>query len=321
MNPFYPETQDMHGTNRSPLTHRPAVLTALLTVLVLAAALTTAQGNPDEVEIITHEVLAGHVYMLEGQGGNLGVSVGEDGVFLIDDQFAPLTEKIRAAIGKLSDKPIRFVLNTHWHGDHTGGNENLGKAGTLIVAHDNVRVRMSTEQFIKAFNSTSPPSPKEALPVVTFTDAVTFHLNGDEIRAFHVPPSHTDGDSIVHFRKANAFHMGDVFFNTFYPFIDTGSGGSIDGMIAAVERTLPLLDEKTKVIPGHGPLSDKAGVVAYLEMLRGVRAAIVPLIEAGKSVEEVVAAKPTAPYDEKWGNGFIKSDVFAKIVYEGFAKD
>jgi len=305
----------MHRVNCSPR----VLLTILFTVLAAAAA--TAQVNPDEVEIKTHEVIAGKIYMLEGQGGNLGVSIGEDGVFLIDDQYAPLTEKIRAAIAKLSDKPVRFVLNTHWHGDHTGGNENLGKAGALIVAHDNVRVRMSSEQFIAAFNSKSPPSPKVALPVVTFNDAVTFHLNGDEIHAFHVSPAHTDGDSIVHFRKANVFHMGDVFFNTFYPFIDTGSGGSIDGMIAAVERALPLLDETTKLIPGHGPLGDKASLTAFLEMLRGVRAAIAPLVTAGKSVEEVVAAKPTAPFDEKWGQGFLNGDVFTKIVYEGFAND
>jgi glyoxylase-like metal-dependent hydrolase (beta-lactamase superfamily II) len=291
----------------------------LLTVFftVLAAVPAVAQVNPDEVEIKTHEVVAGQIYMLEGQGGNLGVSIGEDGVFLIDDQFAPLTEKIRAAIAKLSAKPIRFVLNTHWHGDHTGGNENLGKAGTLIVAHDNVRVRMSSEQFIATFNSKSPPAPKDALPVVTFNDAVTFHQNGDEIHAFHVPPAHTDGDSIVHFRKANVLHLGDIFFNTFYPFIDTGAGGSIDGMIAAVERILPRLDETTKLIPGHGPVGDKAALITYLEMLRGVRAAVAPLVAAGKSVEEVVAMKPTAAFDEAWGQGFLNGEVFTKIVYEG----
>jgi len=305
----------MHEAKRSP----QVVLTVLFLVFVAATA--TAQVKADEVEIKTYEVVAGKIYMLEGQGGNLGVSIGEDGVFLIDDQYAPLTEKIVAAIAKLSDKPIRFVLNTHWHGDHTGGNENLGKAGTLIVAHDNVRVRMSSEQFIAAFNSKTPPSPKDALPVVTFNDAVTFHFNGDEIHAFHVAPAHTDGDSIVHFRKADVLHMGDVFFNTIYPFIDTGAGGSIDGMIAAVERTLPLIDEKAKLIPGHGPVGDKASLTAYLEMLRGVRDAIAPLVAAGKSVEEVVAAKPTAPFDEKWGQGFLNADVFTKIVYEGFANN
>lgn len=302
-------------TSRCGVPGAAVVATAVLTLALSPSTL--AQSAFDGVEIqATH--VAGSVHMLTGAGGNLGVSAGDDGVFLIDDQFAPLTDKILAAVKKISDAPLRFVLNTHWHDDHTGGNENLGKAGVLIVAHDNVRTRMTQEQFLEIFDSRTPPSPAGALPVVTFTDAVTFHLNGEEIHAFHVDPAHTDGDSIVHFRKANAVHMGDVYFAGMYPFIDTSTGGSIDGVIAAVERVLPMLDDATRIIGGHGPLSNKAELVAYRDMLRGVRGAVAPLVEAGKSVEEVVAAKPTAPWDEKWSKEyrFAQPDVFTKIVYD-----
>jgi glyoxylase-like metal-dependent hydrolase (beta-lactamase superfamily II) len=230
-------------------------------LLLLCAPPTEAQDF-ESVEIKTTRVASG-IYMLEGRGGNLGVSIGSDGAFLIDDQFAPLTEKILAAIRKLSGAPIRFVLNTHWHGDHTGGNENLGKAGALIVAHENVRERMSVEQFIEAFGRRVDPSPPGALPVVTFTDAVTFHLNGDEIHAFHVPPAHTDGDSIVHFRIANVVHTGDTYFNGRYPFIDLSTGGTIDGVIAAADRLLELCDTETRIIPSrdarHGSRPGRRG--------------------------------------------------------------
>jgi cyclase len=253
--------------------------------------------------------------MLTGSGGNLGVSVGPDGVFLVDDQYAPLTEKIKAAIAAISDKPLRFILNTHWHGDHTGGNENFGSAGVLIVAHENVRKRMSVEQFIEAFGSKTPPSPKAALPVVTFNDAVTFHLNGDEVNAFHVAPAHTDGDAIVFFRKANVVHMGDCFFNGLYPFIDLSSGGSFEGVIAAAEKVLAMVDDGTRIIPGHGPSAKRADLAAYKDMLAGVRDKVKPMVKAGKTLAEVKAANPTAAWDEKWGKGFMKPDVWIGIVY------
>ncbi len=294
---------------------RRFVLGAIASALVLSAfSPTAAQPNLDDVKIETVEVADG-IYMLLGSGGNIGVSVGEDGVFMIDDQFAPLTEKITAAIKKLSADPIKFVFNTHWHGDHTGGNENLGKAGTLIVAHDNVRERMSSEQFLAAFNNRVPPSPAAALPVVTFNDQVTFHLNGDEIHAFHVEPAHTDGDSVVHFRKADVVHAGDVYFNGMYPFIDVSTGGGIDGVIAAVEEILGIVGNETKIIPGHGPLSNRKEMMSYLAMLKTVRGNVATLIENGKTQEEAVAAKPTAALDEVWGNGFLKADAFVGIVY------
>ncbi|MCM3877564.1 MAG: MBL fold metallo-hydrolase [Thermoanaerobaculia bacterium] len=289
--------------------------------LVLAAAFAAcaslpafAQQDFSKVEVKT-EKLADGVFMLTGAGGNIGVSAGADGVFLIDSQYAPLTDKIKAAIATISDKPVRFVLNTHWHGDHVGGNENLGKTGVVIVAHDNVRKRMSSEQFIKAFNSKVPPSPAIALPLVTFVDSVSFHLNGDDVDAFHVPPAHTDGDAIVYFRKANVLHMGDTFFNGMYPFVDLSTGGSIAGTIGACERGLSMGDASTRLIPGHGPSANKADLKAFRDMLAASRDAVAPLVKAGKTLDEVKAAKPTATLDEKWGKGFMKPDSWVSIVY------
>lgn len=274
-----------------------------------------AQPNFDAVTIKTHKVSEG-IYALEGEGGNIGVSVGDDGVIIIDDQFAPLTPKITAAIRALSDKPLRFVLNTHWHFDHTGGNENIGNAGAVIVAHDNVYKRMSTEQFIEFFKMKLPPSPKAALPVITFTDSVTFRLNGDELNGYHVKHAHTDGDMIVRFRKANAVHMGDIYFSFMYPFIDLGSGGSVRGVLAAVDGVLGTIDDNTRIIPGHGPISSKKDLRAYRDMLARVSANISRLIKAKKTLAQVVAAHPTREFDAVWGNGFLKPDQFVEIVYK-----
>jgi len=291
-----------------------ALATALLTGLIAQSA-HAQQPDFDKVEIRSEKVADGF-YVLFGQGGNIGVSVGEDGVFLIDDQFAPLTEKIMKAVAGLSKEPLRFVLNTHWHGDHTGGNENLGKAGATIVAQDNVRVRMGTEQVQKLRNRTLPASPAGALPVITFSDAITFHWNGTEIHAFHVEPAHTDGDSIVHFRALNVLHMGDTYFNGLYPFIDVDSGGSIEGMIAAADRALALTDDATRIVPGHGALSNAQELKAFRDMLEAVRAAIQKEIDAGKSIDQVVAAKPTAAFDAKWAtSGFLNGDTFTRLVY------
>ncbi len=294
---------------------RPARLAAA--ALMLAALATPAQAQQDmtNVQIQTVPVAEG-VYMLVGQGGNIGLSVGEDGAFVVDDQYAPLTEKILAAVAELSEAPVRFVVNTHWHGDHTGGNENMGQAGALIVAHENVRKRMSVEQFIKAFNAQVPPSPEAALPVLTFTDAVTFHWNDEDIHVFHVASAHTDGDAVIHFQRANALHMGDTYFNGFYPFIDASTGGSLDGMIATAEHVLAMVDDETKIIPGHGPLSNKAELQAYRDVLAAVRDRVHRLIGEGKSRDEVVAAKPTADFDEAWGDGFLKPDAWVGIVYD-----
>ena len=261
------------------------------------------------------------VYMLVGRGGNIGVSAGDDGVFLIDDQFAPLTEKIKAAVATKSDQPIRFVVNTHWHGDHVGGNENMGEAGAILVAHENVRTRMSTAQFNEVFNRTTPPSPPGALPVITFTDALTFHWNDDDLHVFHVEHAHTDGDAIIHFKKANAVHMGDTYFNGTYPFIDISSGGKIDGVIAAADVVLALSDNATKIMPGHGPLSNKAELQAYRDMLATARDRIQALVSEGKSRDEVVAARPTSDLDAEWGGGFMQPDVWVGLVYLSLTRD
>jgi len=295
-------------------------LTHILAAALLAALPAAAQDQDfSKVEIRTTP-LTDHVYMLMGAGGNLAVSAGDDAVFLVDDQFAPLTEKIAAAIAKISPKPVKFVINTHWHFDHTGGNENLGKGGTLIFAHENVRRRMDSEQFIAFMNMKQPPSPRVALPVVTFTASMSFHLNGEEIRAIHVANAHTDGDAIIHFTGSDVIHMGDVFFNGMYPFIDASSGGSIDGMVAACDQGLALANDRTKIIPGHGPLGDRAQLREYRDMLATIAARIKPLVAAGRSVEQVVAAKPTAGFDEKFGKGFVGPDKFAEMVAGSLAR-
>ncbi|HEX2163081.1 MAG TPA: MBL fold metallo-hydrolase [Thermoanaerobaculia bacterium] len=293
----------------------------VLAVAIVAAGMLAvpsvshAQLDPAQVQISVHPVASG-VWMLQGAGGNIGVSAGDDGVFLVDDQYAPLTEKILAAIRTVSERPVRFVVNTHWHGDHTGGNENLGKAGAVIVAHHNVRERMSTEQFMERFGETVPASPHAALPVITFAEGVTFHLNGDTLEVVHLPAGHTDGDSAVIWEEADVIHAGDLFFNGMYPFIDLGSGGSIDGMIAAIEVLLERAGDGTRIVPGHGPLATRADLAAYHAVLEGARARVAALIAEGRSREEVLAADPTAEWNEKWGGGFIDAEAFAGTIYD-----
>ncbi len=286
----------------------------------LAAAPALAQQQDFSKVQIKAEKLSATTYMLTGAGGNLGLSVGPDAVFLVDDQFAPLAGRIKAAIGKLSRKPVRFVINTHWHFDHTGGNESLGKAGALIVAHENVRKRMSTEQFIEFLDMKIKVEPRVALPVVTFTRDVTFHLNGDEIHVYHAPNAHTDGDAIVHFKTSDVVHLGDIFFNQLYPFIDSSSGGTIDGVINAVDRALEIAGEKTKIIPGHGPLAGRADLKAYRDMLVTVTGRIRDAMRAGGKLEEVVASKPTAEFDALWGKGFLPPQRFVEMIWKNLSK-
>ena len=284
-------------------------------LLATSAIPALAQRDFSSVEI-KPQAVADDLYMLTGAGGNMALQVGDSGAFLVDDQFAPLSDKILAEIKKLTDQPLRFVINTHWHGDHTGGNENMGKAGALIVAHENVRKRMSTEQFTALWDRTTPASPEAALPVITFTDATTFHWNGDEVRVEYVGPAHTDGDSVIHFKKANVIHMGDTFFNGSYPYIDLSAGGSVDGVIENARRILELANDQTKIIPGHGPLTDKQGLQQYHDLLLRLRNKIKTLVDAGNTKEQVIAARPTAEFDAKYGQGFMKPDVWAGIVYD-----
>jgi cyclase len=294
-------------------------LTRIVLALILSASAAGAQVSFDTVRIQVQRI-SGGVYMLMGSGGNIGLSVGDDAAFIIDDQFAPLSEKIKAAIKTVSAKPIRFVVNTHWHGDHTGGNEPMGQSGAIIVAHDNVRKRMSVDQFNKTFNQAIKASPKVALPVVTFADAVTFHLNGDSILVHHVAPAHTDGDAVVYFAKANVMHGGDTFFNGSYPFIDLDSGGSLDGMIAAADRMLALSNANTKIIPGHGPLATVAELRAYRQMLMTTRDKVRPLVAAGRTLDQVKAAKPTAEFDATWGKAFINPDLWVTMAYNSYKR-
>lgn len=273
-------------------------------------------GQSDEVEIKTNPITE-QIYMITGKGGNIGLFIGEDGTFLIDDQYAPLTEKIIAAIKSVGGSFPKFLINTHYHGDHTGGNENLGQGGTLIFSHDNVRDRLSAGSFIAAFDKKRKAVSKKGLPVVTFSEDISFHLNGETIKAIHVPHAHTDGDSFIHFKKANIVHAGDLFFNGFYPFIDVTHGGSLKGTIKAVDRVLSLSDDNTKIIAGHGPLGDKAQLVQYRQMLGTAYERLSKLKAEGKSAQEASAAEPLADLEATWGDGMFTGDRWIEIIYSG----
>ncbi|MDH5642600.1 MAG: MBL fold metallo-hydrolase [Gemmatimonadota bacterium] len=291
------------------------VMMVLVALSVAWVGGVVAQTDWDAVEIETIHI-AGNVYMLVGSGGNIGVLVGEDGPIVIDDQYAPLTEKIRAAVQSIDSAEVRFVINTHWHGDHTGGNENFSEAGALILAHDNVYNRMSVDQFMEAFNREVPAAPEEALPVITFSHEVTLRFNGEDLNVFHVENAHTDGDAIVHFTKANVFHMGDTFFNGRYPFIDVGSNGGINGVIGAASAVLEKVNSETKIIPGHGPLASASDLVLYRDMLVAVRDRIQAMMDEGMSEDEVLASNPTSEFDETFGNN---SERFVRFSYQSLA--
>lgn len=263
-------------------------------VLMAAAAppTTPAPVDPTKITIETTKLAPG-VAVLFGSGGNIGVSYGVDGTFFVDDQFAPLTPKILEATKALDPNPVRFVINTHWHFDHSGGNENLGKSGTVIVAHDNVRHRMSAEGFIEELNAKFPASPKAALPSVTFAEGVTFHVNDDTLKVVHVPPAHTDGDAIVKWEKANVLHMGDVFNASGVPFVDRTSGGTVAGMVAALDIALGLADDNTKVVPGHGKISTKADMKTYRDGVDAMLKRVAAEQKAGKTLDQIVALKLT----------------------------
>lgn len=282
-------------------------------LLVLAPGLLFAQQW--DTIAVKATALRGGVYVITGFGGNIGLSIGSDAAFLVDDQYAPITPKLIAAVARVTPQPIRFVVNTHWHFDHTGGNENMGKAGALLVAHDNVRRRMSTDQFIEFFKRSEPAAAPGALPVITFTDSVTFHVNGDDLVAFHVPPAHTDGDVIVHFTRANVIHMGDVFVNDRYPFVDLSSGGNANGIITAADRALAVCNSETKVIPGHGSVADCETLRAYRDMVATVRDRVRAAMRDGKSLDAIKAAKLTADFDATHRSGSVNGDQFVEFTY------
>jgi glyoxylase-like metal-dependent hydrolase (beta-lactamase superfamily II) len=270
--------------------------------------------NFDSVKIKTIKITE-TIYMLEGDGGNIGVLTGKDGIVMIDDQFAPLSEKIKTALKALSDKPVRFIINTHFHGDHTGGNENFGGEGAIIVAQENTRVRMNSDQFIAAFNTQAKAAPYNALPKVTFTESVTLHLNGQTVQVFHVKNAHTDGDAIIYFKESNVFHAGDVFVRYGLPFIDQPNGGSIDGMISGVDQLLTLVDDNSKIIPGHGALCGKKELFEYKEMLVTVRDRILNAINQGKTLEQIINMDPVKEFPAV----FERKD-FIKTVYDSLKK-
>jgi cyclase len=284
----------------------------------LGTCLFTFGQDLEKIQVQTVKVAPG-VSMLVGGGGNIGVSTGPDGILLIDTQFAQLMEKIKAEIAKIQSGPVRIVGNTNWHYDHVSGNELLAKEGALIIAHENTRTAMAREQNFPEFGQKLPAYPEAALPVVTFKESLTLHFNGDEIQILHFPKAHSDADLVFYFRKANVIHTGDICFSRLYPFIDVTHGGSVAGDIAAVDKIVGLIDAGTKVIPGHGPLTDREGIRAYRDMLTAVRDRVAKLIQEGKTLEQVLASKPTADYDKSMAPD-IPSEMFVKIIYGELAR-
>jgi len=260
--------------------------------------------------------LRDNIYMLYGPGGNMVALTGPDGKVLVDSSFSPVAPKIMEALAGMGNTPLKVLINTHWHFDHTDGNAALHEAGAMILAHENTRKRLSTPQDMHALGLHFPPSPAAALPQQTFASNFKLYFNGEELSLGYIPPAHTDTDIYIRYEKNNVLHMGDIWFNNNYPLIDLDSGGSINGMIAASEGGLSLADAETKIVPGHGPLGDKAGFAKYHDMLVTVRDRVKAQKAAGKSMQDVIAAKPTADLDEVWGKGFIKPDFFVTFVYQ-----
>ncbi|HZP17570.1 MAG TPA: MBL fold metallo-hydrolase [Terriglobales bacterium] len=285
-------------------------------VLLLSASIVSAQEQDFSKVQMKVTKAGGSVYMIEGAGGNIGASVGEDGIVIVDDQFAPLADKIRAALKGITDKPLRFVINTHYHFDHTGGNA-LFQKDAPIIAHDNVRKRLEQGGIAGNLGKISfeaKPQPKEALPIITFDHDVTVHLNGEDIRALHVASGHTDGDSIIFFPKSNVVHMGDDFVTYGFPFVDLAGGGSVQGMIASVQQAVAQLPPDVKVIPGHGPLSNLDDVRRFIAMLKETRAVVEKGIKEGKSLEQLQKDNVLAPW-QKWSGDFVKSDQWLETLY------
>ncbi len=301
----------------------PLTLLAVVPVLVSTPALAQeSQTQEPEISFKSTELAPG-LYMLEGSGGfaggNLGLSIGRDGVFLIDDGLPPFTDELLEAIGDLTDQPIEFLVNTHVHDDHIGGNEELAQHGATIVAHDKLRSRLLTDGMTTAAGQV--PAPEAALPILTFSDSVTFHLNGHDAFVFHVERAHTDGDAVIHFRTENVIHAGDILFNRLFPFIDLDSGGSVDGFLEAQKRILALADDETSIIAGHGAVADKEDLAAAIAMLEDSYARVRLLVEAGKTEEEILAANPLADYHESWNWGFITTERMTRTLVRALTEE
>lgn len=285
--------------------------------LTVVSTVTLAQQDFSKIEFKQLPVSDGLI-MLQGAGGNIAALPGKDGLLIIDDDYTEMQDKLMIALEAIEDEGPKFVLNTHWHFDHAGGNQKVGRSGATIVAHENVRARLSAGGTIKAFGVEVSPADRSALPAITYSDAMTMHWNDFKLELSHAEPAHTDGDTVVYLSRGDALvavHMGDLFFNGFYPFIDASSGGSAFGVVAGVEAVLAKINDDTVVIPGHGPLATKADLKNYHAFLKSAVSRIAALKSSGKSVDQIVAAKPLKDFEAEWGDGFLKTDVWISIVF------
>ena len=286
-----------------------------IVIAIVTSFLFTAETMAQDTVKVEVTRVKGNIYMITGQGGNIGLFTGADGSFMIDDQFAPLTEKIIDAVKSVGGEVPKYLINTHFHGDHTGGNENLGKAGTLIMSHHGVRERLLNGYFIAAFGMKSEPGSKPGLPTVTYSENMDLHINNETVHIVHVPSAHTDGDSFVIFESANVVHAGDIFFNGFFPFIDGANGGSVKGVIAGVDVLLAHTDSDSKIIPGHGPLADRADLQRYRDMLAIAYERLLKLKNQGVSAEDAVSQAPLKDLEADWGGGIFTADKWIGVVY------
>lgn len=286
---------------------------------ILSLHISFAQRDFSQVQIKTHRV-TDHIYMLEGSGGNIGICIGEDGILMIDSQFEGLSAKVKAAINELQAGDVRFLINTHLHGDHIGGNVPIAEQGGVILAHSSVRERISKEMYQAHFDRTTPPSPKAARPLITFEKNLSLHLNGEDIEVYHGPSAHTDGDAVVYFKTSNVIHTGDVFVRYGFPFIDADNGGSINGFIAYLDELLEMTDSQTRIIPGHGQIANKADVQTLRKDLAAIRDQFMQLVEEGKSLEEILNAGITDPYEEM-GKGFINAQSFVTLMWHSLKNE
>jgi len=291
-------------------------MTKFLFILCLFITSTVlAQENFDSVKV-TSQKLTDNLYMLMGAGGNLGVLVGPDGTLLVDDQFAPLSNRINGAIKTIDPAEIRFLVNTHIHGDHSGGNENFKRMGSTVIAQDNVRKRMSSSAVNSKTKEVTPPRDKDAWPVVTFPTDMSVHINNEDIQLLYFGPAHTDGDVAVWFKSANVMHLGDMFVTYGYPYIDYEGGGSINGFISNLDKILGLMNDQTRVIPGHGPLSKKTDVQKFRDSLADIRDQVLAALKKGKKLEEISGLPIASKYDAVWGGGFLKGKDFVFQIAE-----
>lgn len=287
-----------------------------LTALIIALTASHSLAHDHGASVSSTQV-SGNIHMLAAEGGNIGVAVGNDSIFIIDDQFEKLAKKNLEAIKAISDKPIEFLLNTHFHFDHSGGNQAFHKHGATIIAHDNVHTRLKDGATIKAFGKVMEPASADALPVLTYPQEVTIHLGNDTATIMHFANAHTDGDSAVFFKDANVIHTGDLYFSGMYPFIDTSNGGSVEGYIAAQQAILDNADEHTKIIPGHGPLSTRATLEGDLTMLKTISARVKAGVDNGQTLDEILAGNPSVGFEESHGQGFLNTEAFVGILFEG----